>query len=79
MMDGFVFVSMDGIIKEYNKSFLEMIGYTREEILKLSYRDLTPAKWHSFEQNIVERQILTQEYSEVYEKEYRKRMEPYSP
>jgi PAS domain S-box-containing protein len=73
MMDGFVFVSMDGIIKEYNKSFLEMLGYTGEEILKLSYRDLTPAKWHSFEQNIVERQILTQEYSEVYEKEYRKK------
>jgi PAS domain S-box-containing protein len=73
LMDGFVFVGMDGIIKEYNKSFLEMIGYTREEILKLTYRDLTPEKWHSFEQNIVEWQILTQGYSEVYEKEYRKK------
>jgi len=38
MMDGFAIVGMDGIIKEYNKAFMEMLGYTKEEITKLTYR-----------------------------------------
>ena len=49
-----------------------MVGYTPEELLKLTYRDITPAKWHAFEQNIVE-QIVALGYSEVYEKECRRK------
>jgi PAS domain S-box-containing protein len=73
MMDGFVLVSLDGLIREYNESYKEMTGYTSEELLKLTYNDLTPEKWHSFEQVIVEGQVLTRGYSDVYEKEYRKK------
>jgi two-component system, LuxR family, sensor kinase FixL len=73
MMDGFVLVRMDGLIKEYNESYEEMTGYTHEELLKLTYRDLTPEKWHRFEQDIIEGQVMTRGYSDVYEKEYRKK------
>ena len=71
--DGFAFVGMDGMIKEFNESYRQMIGYTPEELLMLTYRDITPEKWHAFEQNIVEQQVLARGYSEVYEKEYLKR------
>ncbi len=73
MMDGFVLVSMDGLIREYNESYRKMTGYAPEELLKLTYRDLTPDKWHDVERKIVEEQILVRGYSDVYEKEYRKK------
>jgi|WetSurMetagenome_2_1015567.scaffolds.fasta_scaffold05852_1 PAS domain S-box-containing protein len=71
--DGFVYVEMTGKIRESNRSYQQMVGYTNEELLQLSYTDLTPEPWQAFEQGIVEDQILVNGYSEVYEKEYRKK------
>ncbi|MCZ7402802.1 MAG: PAS domain S-box protein [Candidatus Methanoperedens sp.] len=73
MMDGFVFVDMEGKIKEYNRSYQNILGYGSEELTSLNYEDITPKKWHSFEQKILETQILQNGYSEVYEKEYCKK------
>jgi PAS domain S-box-containing protein len=73
MMDAFLRVNMAGQILEYNRSFAEMLGYSDEELRRMTYQDLTPAKWHSFENYIVETQILPHEYSSLYEKEYRKK------
>jgi len=70
MMDCFIQTDMEGNIVEVNQSFLEMLGYSEEEVYRLSYRDLTPEKWHARETGIVEGQILPGGYSEVYEKEY---------
>jgi PAS domain-containing protein len=39
MMDGYVLVDMDGIIKEYNETYQKMTGYMPEEMLRLTYRD----------------------------------------
>ncbi len=39
----------------------------------LSYRDLTPDKWHSFEERIIKEDVLGKGYSNIYEKEYRKK------
>lgn len=50
-----------------------MVDYTKEELLQMTYVDLTPERWHAFEQGIMEDQILRKGYSEVYEKEYRKK------
>jgi two-component system, sensor histidine kinase and response regulator len=50
-----------------------MTGYAPEELLRLTYRDLTPEKWHDFEQKIVEEQVLIRGYSQIYEKEYRQK------
>ncbi|HSR13576.1 MAG TPA: PAS domain S-box protein [Thermodesulfobacteriota bacterium] len=73
MMDGYCLVDMDGVIKDYNETFLKMTGYETEELRRLTYRDLTPVQWHDFERAIVEEQVLTRGYSEIYEKEYRRK------
>ncbi len=71
--DGFVHVDMEGHIKEFNRAYIEMLGYSKDELMKLTYVDLTPKKWHSMEAKIVEEQVLTKGYSKVYEKEYIKK------
>lgn len=73
MMDGYAYVSMDGIVQEYNESFRNMLGYTSLELKNMTYEDITPEKWHEFEQKIIREQILIRGYSDIYEKEYRKK------
>ncbi len=70
MMDAYVRVDMDGIIRECNNAFLKMIGYQADEIKKLTYQDITPEKWRVREAWIIENQILTRGFSDTYEKEY---------
>jgi two-component system, cell cycle sensor histidine kinase and response regulator CckA len=71
MTDGFALVDMAGNILESNLAYEQMLGYTKKELQLLTYMDLTPAKWHGFERGIVKEQVLTNDTSEVYEKEYR--------
>lgn len=73
MRDGYVLVDMNGLIVDWNDTYLKMLGYNSEEIKKMSYSDITPQKWHSFESEIVNNQILKLGYSDVYEKEYIKK------
>ena len=70
MMDGFVSVRMDGKFLECNEIYRNMLGYSETELASLSYVDLTPEKWHAYEADIVQNQILKRGYSDVYEKEY---------
>ena len=70
MMDGYVMSDMLGRIRESNEAYQHMVGYPAEELHNLNYRDLTPEKWHAFEQKIVEEQILVNGASQVYQKEY---------
>lgn len=73
MMDGFVSVSMDGAFLECNEVYLSMLGYSRAELARLTYLDITPEKWHAFEDDIVQNSILKRGYSDVYQKEYRRK------
>lgn len=73
MRDAFVNVDMTGRIQETNRAYQAMLGYSEEDLRQLTYINLTPEKWHSFEAGIVKEQILVQGYSEVYEKEYCKK------
>ncbi|MFH2067415.1 MAG: response regulator [Pseudomonadota bacterium] len=73
MTDGFAYVDMQGFIRESNESFQKMLGYTEEELSRMTYMDLTPEKWHAFEQDILANQVFIHNYSEVYEKEYQKK------
>ncbi len=70
MMDAFVVIDMAGIIQDFNNSFEIMVGYDAEELSQLTYQDLTPEKWHSFESAVIKNQVLICGYSDVYEKEY---------
>jgi len=70
MMDSFVMVDMDGKIMEFNYAYKEMLGYPEAELYSFTYNDITPPKWHEFENNIIKEQLFKRGYSNVYEKEY---------
>lgn len=70
MIDAFVQVDMNGKIVSYNSTYKELLGYTCDELEHLTYKELTPEKWHGFETDIVKNQILINGFSEIYEKEY---------
>ena len=70
MRDAYASIDVKGNIIDANKAFSEMLGYTAEELNKLTYRDITPEKWYSFELDILEKQVLYRGYSDTYEKEY---------
>jgi PAS domain S-box-containing protein len=69
MTDAFVRVDMTGRIIEFNPAFQALLGYTAEELLRLTYIDLTPEKWHALDARILAEQVLPQSYSQVYGKE----------
>ncbi len=73
MMDGYVLVGIDGQIQRCNESYRDMTGYTLEELRQLTYVDITPGKWHDAEKEIIHGQVLIRGYSDVYEKEYRRK------
>ncbi|RKY42233.1 MAG: hypothetical protein DRP85_03390 [Candidatus Makaraimicrobium thalassicum] len=73
MRDGYVSVDLDGRITGCNLAFRSMLGYTDEEICKLTFKDIIPEKWHSAETEIINKQVLVKGYSEIYEKEYRRK------
>ena len=70
MMDAYVMVDMSGRLVEFNHTYREMLGYSADELQRLTYTDLTPEKWHEFEARIIEEQVIPHGYSQVYEKEY---------
>jgi two-component system, cell cycle sensor histidine kinase and response regulator CckA len=70
MRDAYASVDMTGRIDDCNDAFLAMLGYTSDEARRLSLWDITPAKWHEMERRIIATQVLTQGYSEIFEKEY---------
>jgi PAS domain S-box-containing protein len=63
-------VDMKGDILECNQAYLDMLGYTKDEVTKLTYQQLTPIKWYEMEAEVVTRQIIKRGYSDEYEKEY---------
>lgn len=73
MRDAFVRTDMAGRILESNQTYQDLLGYTSEELSRLTYMDLTPARWHAAESRLVEAQILQHDYSEIYEKEYQRK------
>ncbi len=73
MTDAFVRIGMTGNIQEANRAYQALLGYTEEELLKRTYGDLTPEKWHALESNVVAEQVLVNGHSQVYEKEYRRK------
>jgi PAS domain S-box-containing protein len=71
--DGIVTADAAGKITTFNKSFKVMLGYTDEEIRSFTYQDITPERWHTIETRIMKEQVSTRGYSDIYEKEYRKK------
>lgn len=73
MRDAFVSVALTGEILEYNAAYRAMLGYSDEELMRLTFMDLTPPRWHESEAVIVRDHILKLGASPVYEKEYQRK------
>ncbi|MHA2027236.1 MAG: PAS domain S-box protein [Candidatus Thorarchaeota archaeon] len=68
--DGVVFTAIDGTFMEANPTFLEMTGYTMDELRLIDYHQITPKDWNAVETKIHETQVMTRGHSDEYEKEY---------
>jgi PAS domain S-box-containing protein len=68
--DGYAAINKQGIVYEYNQAFKDMLGYSDEELSGVTYKDLTPLRWHRMEKELIEKQILSKQYSNGYEKEF---------
>ena len=68
-INGHAWTDMEGHLIEVNDSYKNMMGYSEDELRKLTYKDITPEKWHASEQIILTEQILDRGYSDPYEKE----------
>lgn len=73
MRDAFAGVDMSGRILETNAAFCAMLGYTDAELYKRKYTRITPSRWHAFERRIIAEQVLVRGFSDVFEKEYRRK------
>ena len=68
---GVVFSDLDGRLFEVNGAFLDMVGYTKEDVSagKLSWRVMTPPEWRDVSERAAA-QIRATGTCDVFEKEY---------
>jgi len=71
--DGYATINEDGVFMEYNTVFKEMTGYSDEELKTMTFKDITPKKWHVTEEKTLRDQILSSRHTNVYEKEFRRK------
>ena len=67
--DGIYSTDIEGNFIEFNSAFLNMLGYSRKELLSKSNRQITPSKWHEIDDDITFTE-LSEEESKIYEKEF---------
>jgi PAS domain S-box-containing protein len=68
-LDGITHVDMEGNFIDANKTLLDMIGYTMEDLKRKTFHELTPQKYSEVDENSVN-QIMTIGYCDEYEKEF---------
>lgn len=68
--DGYAIVKGSGEILHANPAFIEMLGYSMEEVASLSWRDLSPGHWLEWEIETHAGPLLERGYTDLYEKEY---------
>jgi diguanylate cyclase (GGDEF)-like protein/PAS domain S-box-containing protein len=66
---GMVLCKMDGTLVDTNRGYLDIIGYSKEESLKLTYWDITPREYQEEEAEQLRSIVETGQYG-PYEKEY---------
>lgn len=69
-IDGFIYSDKNGNIIDCNHSFIELLGYSKEELLNKNLREITPKKWEFKELDFAEIGQFFEIYSsDIYEKE----------
>jgi len=73
MMEAFVQSDLQQRLTGFNEAFCQLVGYARSELVRMTRWDLIPEKWRALETEVLNRQVLAQGYSEIYEQEYRRK------
>jgi PAS domain S-box-containing protein len=68
-IDAIATSDMDGHFIDCNQSCQKMLGYSLDEMKKLTYQQLTPEKWLEKEAEIIEKEVMKKGYTAGYEKE----------
>ena len=70
-MIGIIFWDVNGNILEANDAFLEIVGYTQEDMVpdKIGWKDITPAEYHHLDEQGIE-EIAAAGICTPFEKEY---------
>lgn len=69
--DGLVQTDLDGNFINCNHAFLDMLGYSLDELQEMKFYDITPEEYHEWEkEEIVEKRLIKKGYSDRFEKEY---------
>jgi PAS domain S-box-containing protein len=71
--DGIVGADEGGHILEFNEAYHRMLGYEPEELRRLTFYDVTPARWHEAERRILAEATRSRTPIVTYEKEYRRK------
>jgi len=71
-LDGIAVGALDDTIVEANPAFLDIVGYTMDELAGMRFRDLTPEQWHARDDEI-SALVVERGFTDEYEKEYRRR------
>ena len=73
MRDAYAQIDMAGKFTEFNDAFVQLIQYEPYEIYSLTHYDITPKQWHDIEMDIIQNQVLTRGFSDLYETEYQRK------
>ncbi len=73
MMDGFISFDLEGKFIECNEIFQTMVGYSQIELQQRNFKDITPEKWHHIDEEIKKGQVVKRGYSDIFQKEYRRK------
>jgi len=70
--DGIAYASLDGHFIDVNQSFIQLIGYSKEELSGMRYQDLVPEKYREVDEKFVSEMIRTGAPMEL-EREYKRK------
>lgn len=70
--DGIVVINEKGIVVDFNRAFIDMLGYKPQDLKKSRFRKLTPNIYSYLDKNAY-RQLLEKGYYNEYEKELTKK------
>ena len=71
--DAIGYASPEGFLQDANEAFLEMTGYSKEELIQgKRYQDITPEEYEQYEARLI-KEVLETGKPQEYEKEYVKK------
>jgi PAS domain S-box-containing protein len=70
--DGIMARDLNGCMIDCNQAYAKMVGYSKEELMRLPVDELLPEKWHE-QRNRIFREVLETGDSAVFEREYRRK------